>query len=228
MLGEPGGTDPPCDAAQRGLRGGRRSSDSSSRLVTTSTTSAAKTEPNNAAPRRNNGGAQDQAGETASAADKARGAGLVGYGWVRVRIPPCGPLPPSASTVSRCRCTSTACARRTWVCWWTCASVAEYGDGEYASANAARLQAALDEAQIAYRHRKELAPTTDLRQLQYREDDRRDRQAPRTRLAREYRERYVAEILDRADLDAVVAELPTDRAAALMSWKANRRPVTAR
>ena len=30
------------------------------------------------------------------------------------------------------------------------------------------------------------------------------------------RERYVAEILDRADLDAIVAELPTDRAAALM------------
>ena len=40
--------------------------------------------------------------------------------------------------------------------------------------------------------------------------------ATRTQLAREYRERYIAEILDRADLDAVVAELPTDRATALM------------
>ena len=88
---------------------------------------------------------------------------------------------------------------------------------DYAWANAARLQAALDEAQIAYSHHKELAPTTELRQLQYREDDRQGvGKRSRTQLAREYRERYVAEILDRADLDAVVAELPTDRTAALM------------
>ena len=38
---------------------------------------------------------------------------------------------------------------------------------EYAWANAARLQAALAEAGIDYRHLKELAPTTELRQLQY-------------------------------------------------------------
>jgi uncharacterized protein (DUF488 family) len=88
---------------------------------------------------------------------------------------------------------------------------------EYAWANSARLQAALAEAGIEYRHRKELAPTTELRQLQYREDDRQGvGKRSRQELAREYRERYVAEILDRADLDAVVAELPTDRAAALM------------
>jgi uncharacterized protein (DUF488 family) len=88
---------------------------------------------------------------------------------------------------------------------------------EYAWANSTRLQATLAEADIEYRHRKELAPTTELRQLQYREDDRQGvGKRSRTQLAREYRERYVAEILDRADLDAVVAELPTDRAAALM------------
>jgi uncharacterized protein (DUF488 family) len=88
---------------------------------------------------------------------------------------------------------------------------------EYAWANSARLQAALAEADIEYRHRKELAPTTELRQLQYREDDRqRVGKRSRTQLAHEYRERYIAEILDRADLDAVVAELPTDRVAALM------------
>jgi uncharacterized protein (DUF488 family) len=88
---------------------------------------------------------------------------------------------------------------------------------EYAWANSARLQAALAEADIEYRHRKELAPTTELRQLQYREDDRQGvGKRSRTQLAREYRERYIAEILDRADLDAVVAELPTDRATALM------------
>jgi uncharacterized protein (DUF488 family) len=88
---------------------------------------------------------------------------------------------------------------------------------DYAWANSARLQAALAGADIEYRHHKELAPTTELRQLQYREDDRQGvGKRSRTQLAREYRERYVAEILDRADLDEVIAGLPTDRAAALM------------
>jgi uncharacterized protein (DUF488 family) len=88
---------------------------------------------------------------------------------------------------------------------------------DYAWANSARLQAALAEADIEYRHHRELAPTTELRQLQYREDERRGvGKRSRTHLAREYRERYVAEILDRADLDAVVAELPSERRAVLM------------
>jgi uncharacterized protein (DUF488 family) len=88
---------------------------------------------------------------------------------------------------------------------------------EYAWANSTRLQAALAEADIEYRHRKELAPTTELRQLQYREDDRQGvGKRSRTQLAREYRERYIAEILDSVDLDVVAAEFPTDRATALM------------
>ena len=88
---------------------------------------------------------------------------------------------------------------------------------DYAWANSARLQAALGEADIEYCHHKELAPTTELRQLQYREDDRRGvGKRSRTQLAREYRERYIAEILDRANLDAVVAELPNERRAVLM------------
>lgn len=88
---------------------------------------------------------------------------------------------------------------------------------EYAWANSTRLQAALAEADVGYRHRKELAPTSELRQLQYREDERQGvGKRSRVQLAREYRERYIAEILDRADLDAIVAELPTDRATALM------------
>jgi uncharacterized protein (DUF488 family) len=87
---------------------------------------------------------------------------------------------------------------------------------EYAWANSARLQAALAGAGIEYRHHKELAPTTELRQLQYREDDRQGvGKRSRTELAPEYRERYLAEILDRADLGAFAAELPTDHAAAL-------------
>jgi uncharacterized protein (DUF488 family) len=88
---------------------------------------------------------------------------------------------------------------------------------EYAWANAKRLQAALDEAGIDYRHHPELAPTTELRQLQYAEDARQGvGKRSRSVLAPEYVERYSREILDQADLDAIVAELPAGGAAALM------------
>ena len=43
---------------------------------------------------------------------------------------------------------------------------------DYAWANSGRLQAALADARIAYEHHIELAPTTELRRLQYAEDDR--------------------------------------------------------
>ncbi len=81
---------------------------------------------------------------------------------------------------------------------------------DYAWANARRLQAALADAGIAYAHHPELAPTTELRQLQYAEDDRlgvgkRSRRA----LAAAYTRRYTTEILDRADLAAVVSALPS-------------------
>ncbi len=88
---------------------------------------------------------------------------------------------------------------------------------EYAWANSVRLQAALAAAEIGYRHHLELAPTTELRQLQYREDDRQGvGKRSRSQLAPEYRERYVREILDRADLTAVTAELPARGAGALL------------
>jgi uncharacterized protein (DUF488 family) len=88
---------------------------------------------------------------------------------------------------------------------------------EYAWANAKRLEAALREAGIDYRHRKELAPTTELRHLQYAADDRAGvGKRSRRGLAPEYVERYTREILDAADLDAVVAEFPPDGAAALL------------
>ena len=87
---------------------------------------------------------------------------------------------------------------------------------EYAWANAARLTAALAEAGIAYAHHKELAPTTELRRLQYAEDDRLGvGKRSRSELAPAYRDRYVRDILDRADLGAVVAELPADGVGAL-------------
>jgi uncharacterized protein (DUF488 family) len=88
---------------------------------------------------------------------------------------------------------------------------------QYAWANSKRLQTALAEAGIGYQHHPELAPTTELRQLQYREDDRLGvGKRSREQLAPEYRERYMGEILDQADLDAVVAELPDSGAGALL------------
>jgi len=88
---------------------------------------------------------------------------------------------------------------------------------EYAWANAARLEAALAAAGIDYRHRKELAPTDELRQVQYAADDREGvGKRSRRELAPAFAERYTREILDSADLDAVVAELPPDGAAALL------------
>jgi uncharacterized protein (DUF488 family) len=76
---------------------------------------------------------------------------------------------------------------------------------EYAWANAQRLQAALAEAGIAYTHLKELAPTTEMRQLQYREDERLgEGKRSRTALAAAYVESYTAEVLERVDLAPVV------------------------
>jgi uncharacterized protein (DUF488 family) len=87
---------------------------------------------------------------------------------------------------------------------------------EYAWANAQRLQGALAEAGVDYRHHKELAPTTELRELQYREDDRTGAgKRSRAELAPEYVERYTREILGRADLAPIVAGLPGDAIGAL-------------
>jgi uncharacterized protein (DUF488 family) len=88
---------------------------------------------------------------------------------------------------------------------------------EYAWANAQRLQAALAEAGIAYSHHKELAPTTELRHVQYEEDARSGvGKRSRVELAPAYVERYTREILGQVDLSALVAELPADAASALM------------
>ncbi len=88
---------------------------------------------------------------------------------------------------------------------------------EYSWANAQRLQSALVGAGIRYSHRRELAPTTELRQLQYGEDERIGvGKRSRVELAPAFRERYRHDVLDRADLDSLVAELPADRASALL------------
>ena len=91
----------------------------------------------------------------------------------------------------------------------------------YSWANSQRLPALLAEAEIAYSHHRELAPTTELRHLQYREDDRQGvGKRSRLELSPEYIRRYTTEILDRAPLEALVQELPGDRPAALMCLEA--------
>jgi uncharacterized protein (DUF488 family) len=88
---------------------------------------------------------------------------------------------------------------------------------EYAWANAGRLQAALSAAGLEYVHLPELAPTTELRELQYQEDDRRGvGKRSRAELAPAYAGRYEREILGRVDLAPIVSSLPADGAAALL------------
>lgn len=88
---------------------------------------------------------------------------------------------------------------------------------EYAWANAVRLQTALARAGVPYRHHKELAPTTELRHLQYAEDARQGvGKRSRIELASEYRTRYTREILDRVGLGEIVRELPPEGSSALL------------
>jgi uncharacterized protein (DUF488 family) len=87
---------------------------------------------------------------------------------------------------------------------------------EYAWANAKRLEAALTDAGVGYEHRPELAPTTELRQLQYAEDDRVGvGKRSRTELAPAYVAGYTAEVLEAADLDALADVLGRGTAALL-------------
>ena len=88
---------------------------------------------------------------------------------------------------------------------------------EYAWANSLRLQKALADAGIAYEHHRELAPTTELRQLQYGEDERLGvGKRSRSELAPEYARRYRDEILDRVDLKPLAEALPDDGVTALL------------
>jgi len=88
---------------------------------------------------------------------------------------------------------------------------------EYAWANSKRLQAALAEAEIAYEHLPHLAPTTELRQLQYAEDARRgEGKRSRTVLAPEYVRRYTEEILDPVGVEDLAHSLEPGPVAALL------------
>ncbi len=87
---------------------------------------------------------------------------------------------------------------------------------QYSWANSIRLQRALAEAGVAYEHHPELAPTTELRQLQYAEDARQKvGKRSRVELAPEYRRRYTEEILDRVDLAGLAEHMPAEGQSAL-------------
>jgi len=91
----------------------------------------------------------------------------------------------------------------------------------YAWANARGLQALLADAHIGYEHRPQLAPTTELRHLQYRDDDRQGvGKRSRVRLSREYIRAYTQEILDRARLEPLVERLPVHGIGALLCVEA--------
>jgi uncharacterized protein (DUF488 family) len=87
----------------------------------------------------------------------------------------------------------------------------------YAWANSKRLQAALAEAGIAYEHLPELAPTTELRRLQYAEDARRGvGKRSRRELSPDYVARFTSERLDQVELAPIAASMPADGAVALL------------
>jgi uncharacterized protein (DUF488 family) len=92
---------------------------------------------------------------------------------------------------------------------------------EYAWANAQRLQRRLAEARIAYEYHPELAPDTELRQLQYREDARQGvGKRSRERLSPAYIETYNKEILDLVPLDPLIRRLPVHGLGALLCVEA--------
>jgi uncharacterized protein (DUF488 family) len=87
---------------------------------------------------------------------------------------------------------------------------------EYAWANARRLQGSLEDAGIGYSHLKELAPTTELREAQYRADARRgEGKRSRTVLSPEYAGGYTEQVLDRVELAPIVKWVGGSKAALL-------------
>jgi uncharacterized protein (DUF488 family) len=95
---------------------------------------------------------------------------------------------------------------------------------EYAWANSQRLQRALADAGIAYRHLKELAPTTAMRQAQYAADAAKgEGKRTRTELSDVYRRAYLEQILDPADLDELLGDLDESVTGALMCVERDAR-----
>jgi uncharacterized protein (DUF488 family) len=95
---------------------------------------------------------------------------------------------------------------------------------EYAWANSQRLQRALADAGIAYRHLKELAPTTAMRQAQYAADAAKgEGKRNRTELSDVYTRAYLEQILDPADLDELLGDFDESVTGALMCVERDAR-----
>ena len=91
----------------------------------------------------------------------------------------------------------------------------------YAWANAQRLQRLLADAHIGYEYHPELAPDTELRHVQYREDDRQGvGKRSRVTLAPEYVRIFTEEILDLVPLEPLIRRLPVHGVGALMCVEA--------
>lgn len=92
---------------------------------------------------------------------------------------------------------------------------------DYAWANSQRLQKRLAEAHIGYEHHPELAPDTELRHLQYREDARQGvGKRSRVQLSAEYIRIYTKEILDLVPLEPLIRRLPVHGIGALLCVEA--------
>lgn len=83
-------------------------------------------------------------------------------------------------------------------------------DGAWA--NAVHLQEFLSRAEIGYRHRRDLAPPTELRKrLQQDDRDHGRRHRDRTELPSSFVESYQAQVLEEVDLTRLVAEATARR-----------------
>lgn len=95
---------------------------------------------------------------------------------------------------------------------------------EYAWANAQRLQHALRESGIGYRHLKQLAPTSQMRAAQYSADSASGRrQRTRTELGDAFRRAYIEQVLDRAELEELLGEFDDSLTGALLCVESDPR-----
>ena len=95
---------------------------------------------------------------------------------------------------------------------------------DHAWANSQRLQGALADAGIAYRHLKALAPTTEMREAQYAVDAAKgEGKRTRTQLSDDYKRAYVRLILDAADLGELLGGFDESVTAALLCVESDAR-----
>ncbi|MHB1469593.1 MAG: DUF488 domain-containing protein [Solirubrobacteraceae bacterium] len=95
---------------------------------------------------------------------------------------------------------------------------------EYAWANSQRLQRAMMDHGIDYRHFRELAPTSEIRALQYAADAASGQgKRTRTELSDAFKRAYVERILDAVDLQALFASVDPSATVALLCVERDAR-----